>query len=217
MPRLGEARRSRPGAERLGGTLDRLGAERERRRMGNRRDPRRGERPIGRVEHVAHRKRVGDREDVLLGPFEQRSERARDALRDCDAGLAAAGAERVGVVRPGPGPVVVERAALERAEADLVELRQDEPLDVAPGERQVEGLLRAPEPRRDAEVDRLAGERLAQRECLFDPELGKALTRRDRADPIVGVRAGVRMPREQQTPQKSTLRYASVCRMPTVS
>jgi len=185
--------------------------------MGNRGDPRRRERPVGRIEHVAHRKRVGDREDVLLGPFQQRPERGRDALRDYDAGLSAAGAERARLVRPGPGPVVVERAALERAEADLVELRQDEPLDVAFAERQVEGLLRAPEPRRDAEVDRLAGERLAQRECLFDPELGKALTRRDRADPIVGVRAGVRMPREQQTPQKSTLRYASVCRMPTVS
>ncbi len=160
---------------------------------------------------------MGDHENVVLGPFEQHPERPCDALCDCDAGLPPAWAERVGLVRPGPGPVVGERAALERTEADLVELRQDEPLDVALGERQVEGLLRAPEPRRDAEADRLAGERLAQRESLIDPELGEALTGRDRADPVVGVRAGVRMPREQQAPQKSTLRYASVCRMPTVS
>jgi hypothetical protein len=60
-------------------------------------------------------------------------------------------------------------------------------------------------------------QRLAKRERLLDAEVGEALAGRQRADPVVRIRAGVRMARQQQPSQNNTLRYASVCRMPTVS
>jgi hypothetical protein len=160
---------------------------------------------------------VGDRHDGLLGPSEQRPQGVADAFGHVHAALPSPGARDVGLVRPGPRAVGGERPSLVPAEADLVETLDDEPLDVAAVEREVERLLRATEARRDPEVDGLVREQLAERERLLDAEVGEALSRRDRADPVVRVRARVRVTNQQQPPQNSTLRYASVCRMPTVS
>ena len=137
-------------------------------------DPGGREEPVRRVEHVPDGERVRDREDRLLRPGEQHVERGREPLGDRDAALAAARAERVGLVRPGPGAVVGERAPFERPEPDLVELRQDEPRDVAAAEREPERLLRPRETGRDAQPDRLVCERLAQRERLLDAQVATA-------------------------------------------
>ena len=83
-------------------------------------------------------------------------------------------------MRPGPGAVGGQRAALERAEADLVEPRLDDERDAAPGEREREGLLRAPEPRADAEVDRLRRELRAEGTRLLGALRREARARRDR-------------------------------------
>ena len=53
-------------------------------------DPRGGEAPVGRVEHVPDRERVRDREHRLLRAGEQRVERRREPRGDGDAALAAA-------------------------------------------------------------------------------------------------------------------------------
>ena len=160
---------------------------------------------------------MGHREHDLLGAREKRVERGREPLRCVGPALPAAGADRVRLVRPCPGAVVGERTALERAEADLVETREDDARHVAPAEREVERLLRPCEACRDAEVDRLVRERLPQRERLRDAELRQAFAGREGADAIVGVRAGVRVASEKQRSQNSTLRYARTWRMPTAS
>jgi hypothetical protein len=49
-------------------------------------------------------------------------------------------------------------------------------------------------------------QRLAKRERLIDADVGQSLAGRQRADPVVGIRAGVRMARQQQASQNSTLR-----------
>jgi hypothetical protein len=84
-------------------------------------------------------------------------------------------------------------------------------------ERELERLLRAKEPRRHPETDCLVRDRLAQGERLLDTEVREPLAGRNAADPVVGVRPRVRMPREDQAPQKSTLRYARTCCIPTAS
>jgi hypothetical protein len=160
---------------------------------------------------------MGDGEDRLLRPLEELDETRGDAIRDVDPTLAAARAQGIGLVRPGPAPVIRERAALVGAEPDLVECREDDPLDIAPVQRELERLLRAEEPRRDAEPDRIVGDRRAQGERLLDAEVRQPLARRNGADAVVGVGARMRVPREDQALQKSTLRYARACRIPTVS
>jgi hypothetical protein len=109
-------------------------------------------------------------------------------------------------VRPRPGAVLGERAALEGAEADLVERRQDEALGGPGSERELEGLLRAREPRRDTQADLLGRQGRAQGERLADALLGEALAGGPGADAVGEVRACVPVPDEQQASQNSTLR-----------
>src|SRR5919198_322037 len=71
----------------------------------------------------------------------------------------------------GPGPVHVERPPLELAEADVVQLRDDEARDRAAGEREVGRLVDADELARHAEVDRLAGEELPEPPRLVAADL----------------------------------------------
>jgi len=137
---------------------------------------------------------------------EELDERATDADGRLDPALAAAGTEEAGLGRPGPVAVGGEGAALVRAEADLVEAGNDNPLDVATPEREVEGLLCPSELRGGPEPDRLVRERLPQRERLLDPERGQPVARRDRVDAVVRVRACVRVTHEDQPSQNSTLR-----------
>jgi hypothetical protein len=160
---------------------------------------------------------MGDGEDRLLRALEERDESRGDAIRGVDPALAAPRAQGVGLVRPGPAPVLRERAALVGAEPDLVERREDDPLDIAPVERELERLLRPEEPRRDPELDRIVGDRRPQGERLLDAEVRQPLARRNGADAVVGVGARVCVPREDQALQKSTLRYARACCIPTVS
>ena len=174
--------------------------------MRNGRDPRRGEGPVRGVDDVADRQRVGDRQDDVLRALEQGVQRAGDPHRSLDPALASARALRIGLVRPGPGAIVLERAALERAETDLVQRGEDEALRRTRAESQLERLLRPHEPRRDPEVDLLVRERLAQREGLLRPLFRQPLSRRDRAHVVGDVRASVAVADEQQSSQKSTLR-----------
>jgi hypothetical protein len=145
-------------------------------------------------------------EDGVLATVEQRLEPAGDPCRRLRPALTATRALDARRVRPGPRTVVVERAALERPEADLVELGEDEPLGRARPERELERLLGAREPCRDTEVDLLGGQRRAQRERLVDALFGEALARGLRADAVGKVRARVPVADEQQAPQNSTLR-----------
>lgn len=146
------------------------------------------------------------REHDLLGPLEERVERSRDPLGGLGPALAAPGALGLGRVRPRPVAVRGERAALERAEADLVQGREDEALRRSRPERELERLLGPYEPRRDAQADPVAGQRPAQRERLPDPLLGEPFPRGRRADAVGDVGAGVAVTDEQEPNQKSTLR-----------
>jgi hypothetical protein len=149
---------------------------------------------------------VRDREHGVLRPREERVERACEPLRRERPALGATRADDVRLVRPRPGPVVREQAALEGSEADLVECGQDDPLDRAIPERERERLLRPEELRGDADPDRLVRERAPERERLRDADLREPLARWDGADAVVDVRARVRVPGEEQPLQNSTLR-----------
>jgi len=160
---------------------------------------------------------VRDGQHDLFRSSEEVDERTRDADRRLGPALASTGADDVSLVRPCPVAVRGERAALVRAEADLVEPGNDDPLDVGAFEREVERLLRPCEARGNPEPDRLVRERLPQCEPLLDADLREALPRRDGVDPVVRVRACVRVASEDQPSQNSTLRYARAWRIPTVS
>lgn len=161
---------------------------------------------VGGVEHVPHRQRVRDREHGVLRPREERVEGACEPLRGERPALGAPRTDDVRLVRPGPGAVVRQQAALEGAEADLVECGQDDPLDLAIPERERERLLRPEELRGDADPDGLVRERVPQRERLRDTGLGEPLAGWEGADAVVDVRARVRVPGEEQPLQNSTLR-----------
>ena len=96
--------------------------------------------------------------------------------------------------------------ALEGPEADLVQLRQHDERDAAALERDLERLLRPCEPRRDAEVDPAADERPRERDRLLDAVRCEPCSGRDRADGVLDIGVGLRVPGEEQRPQKSTLR-----------
>ena len=149
---------------------------------------------------------MGDGEHDVLRTPEQRVECLGDPNRRFDPALPSSRALRVGRVRPRPRAVVGERPALERAEPDLAERRQDEPLDCAVPEREPQRLLRPQERRRDAEVDRLGRERGAERERLAGPLRGEAFPWRDGADVVAEVGSRVAVADEQQPSQNSTLR-----------
>ena len=61
-----------------------------------------------------------------------------------------------------PGTVVAQRAAFERAEADVVQAGEDEPGDVAAGQGEIGGLLRSLELAGHAEIERRVREELAE-------------------------------------------------------
>src|SRR5207237_10136615 len=76
------------------------------------------------------------------------------------------------IVEVGPGAVIGERAALELAEADVVQLREYEARNAATLEREVGGFPGAPELAHDAQVDRRVRQELAEPPRLLAPELG---------------------------------------------
>src|SRR4051794_29471791 len=76
-------------------------------------------------------------QDRALAPRQQLPKAGYVAADSPGAGLASAGDFVLRAVRPCPGAVVVEQAALELAEADVVELGDDEALDVPAGQRDV--------------------------------------------------------------------------------
>ena len=85
---------------------------------------------------------MADGQHDSLGPPQQCLERVGEASGGGDAALAAARAVGARLVGPRPGAVVRERAALERAEADLVEPRLDEAGRAPAGEREGQGVVR---------------------------------------------------------------------------
>ena len=113
-----------------------------------------------------------DDEDRPLGALQEGSE-ARDVANNALGPVLAAGHLVLRPVRTRPGPVVREQTALELAEADVVQLREDEPWDLPSGERQVGGLLGALELADGAEVDLGRGEMLAEEARLRPSCLGQ--------------------------------------------
>ena len=109
-----------------------------------------------------------DRENGRGGNVEQRLQPVGEANRGVDPALAPAWTVRVGRLLPRPIAIGGERAALERAEADLVEERLDRERRPASLQCESERLLRAREPRADPEIDRLGCESQAERARLFD-------------------------------------------------
>ncbi len=203
---IGERRRRRPRAKRRRRQPHRIRVERERLGVRDRRDARGRERPVGGVDDVPDRKCVGDGEDDVLGPVEQCVERTGHPQRRLGPAFAVAGALRIRRVRPGPRPIVRERPALERAEADLAQRRQHHALDLPLAEREVERLLGPHQRGRHAEVDLLGGERCPKLERLGGALLRQPLAGRHGADVVAQVRARVAVADEQQAPQNSTLR-----------
>jgi hypothetical protein len=96
-------------------------------------------------------------------------------------------------VRRGPGAVLVQRAVVESAEVDLVELRHDEVREITAREDKRERLLCAPELRCYAERDLLGLEELAQETRLLDTLRGQPLARRGAGRDAVAIRTGERM------------------------
>jgi hypothetical protein len=121
-----------------------------------------------------------DREDGRLRSAEQHAEPAGEARRGACPTLAATRGRRVGQLSPGPGAVVVERAAVEATEVDLVQLRNDEPGNLPAGEREVERLLCSPKLGRDAEIDVLVGQDRGEAASLL-ATLGRQASPRRRA------------------------------------
>ena len=107
-------------------------------------------------EHVADRQAVSHDEDRFLGAREDLPKAAHVAPDRLDPALAAAGRPIERPMRSRPGSVVGQRAALEATEADVVQLRQHEPWDVAPPECEIGGLTRPLELRGGAQVESLA-------------------------------------------------------------
>ena len=108
-------------------------------------------------ERVAERQPVGDDEDQPLRAREDEPETADVARRHLGPALAAGrGLRRVAC--PGPPAVLVERLALELAEADVVQLGHDEPGHVPSGQGEVGRLAHTEELARHAELDRLVRE-----------------------------------------------------------
>ena len=101
----------------------------------------------GRIQRVANRDLVADDEHRLLGSLEQPPKRPRVAPRGVVEALAAG--ERIRApVRALPGPVRLDRLALEVADVDVVEQR-----DVPASEGRLGGFPRAGEPRVHAQVE----------------------------------------------------------------
>ena len=98
-----------------------------------------------------------DDENSAFGPRKQVAERLRVAERGVVEALAP-GKRLVAAMLVLPGPVFLERRALELADVDVVEQRLDDSRDGLPGERELGRLERAAETRVHAEVDRQGGE-----------------------------------------------------------
>ncbi len=143
---------------------------------------------------------------VAAGRVEQRLQPVGEANRGVDPALAPARTVRVGRLLPRPFAIGGERAALERAEVDLVEERLDRERRPASLECDSERLLRAREPRADPEIDRLGRESQAERARLFDTSGREALARRDGVDRVAGVGDGVRVTRQDQGLHRRTER-----------
>src|SRR5207247_9041050 len=107
-----------------------------------------------------------------LGPCDGRLVCARVASRCIVEALAA----REGLIPPVsalPRTIVVERAAFELSDADVVEERLEQARHVAARERELDGLERPREPRVYAEVDRQPRELVANPPGLPPPVVGQ--------------------------------------------
>jgi hypothetical protein len=161
---------------------------------------------------------VPDREEVRLRPRQKLPVAGDEAACGVDAALAPTGAVLGRSMASGPADVFLEGSAFEAAEADVVQLRQDEPRDIAARKGEVGGLLGARELRHDAEVDRIAadqnpegGRLLAARLCQAAVNARIAVDLALNAEPAFGV------PNENSPGQNRRLRYEIVCRMPIAS
>src|SRR5436190_21194342 len=116
-------------------------------------DKRGGIAVLERIQDIANRQPVGDDEHERLGSLENPAVGTHIAC-DCPApALPAAWRLDRRFVGGRPFAVVGERVTLEAAEADVVQLRQNEARDLASGEREVGGLANALELTRHAEID----------------------------------------------------------------
>ena len=112
---------------------------------------------------------MGDDQDRALGSRQDRPVGA-DVPSDRAAPAFAAARRFDGrLVRRGPLAVGRERAAFEAAEADVFQLSENQPRDVAAGERQVGRLPGALELARHAEVELGVGEQLSEPPRLLPP------------------------------------------------
>src|SRR5439155_2508965 len=126
-----------------------------------------------RFEDVTHREAVDYDQDRPLRPRQDRPVAPHVPADRLRAALAAARRFLLGIVEVSPGTVIGERAALELAEADVVQLREHEARNAATLEREVGGFLGAPELAHDAKVDRRVRQELAEPPSLLAPELGE--------------------------------------------
>jgi hypothetical protein len=156
-------------------------------------------RAFRRVDRVAHGDLVAHAEDRLLVAPE---EAFVGGCVTVGGGVEALSArERVAVcVGVLPGAVVLDRPALELADADVVEVGVDLPVDVvAACEREPRRLLRARELGDDAEVDLDARNLPVQLPCLLDPERRQsAVEPRVAVHDVVDVEQGLPVAREEQ-------------------
>ena len=93
------------------------------------------------IQRVAHGDLVADDEDCLFGSLDERSKRSRIAARCIVEALAS----REGLIPPVsalPRTIVVDRAAFELSDADVVEERLEQARHVAARERELDGLQR---------------------------------------------------------------------------
>jgi hypothetical protein len=189
----------------------------------DRRHPSRRNESLGGIDDVPKRKRVTDEEDPRLGPRQDQPQATCEPRGGLGTAFAAPGCRQARRLGCRPRSVVVERATFEAPEPDLVQLRYDDPRDVARRERKLQGLLRSPELAGNAEIDLLRGEDAPEPSRLLDPFRREALAGNGARGDRVLVGRRVRMADEEERlqlsalPQRSTERYQSTRCIPTAS
>ena len=195
-----------PGAQRLGGALDRRPLEPERRGVRHVGDATGRERPVGRVEHVPDREGVADGEDELLRPLQQRLEPGGDPRSGVDARLAAA---RASWWRRSPTPRRGTRRA-HRLRTSRTRFRRGAARRRAGsrGPRAPHRGSPAPAAGGSRRRGRSASPRGARRApcASATPCGGEPFARRDPVDDTPGVRARVAVAREKERVHRRTER-----------
>jgi hypothetical protein len=160
----------------------------DRRQQGSR------DKPASGIDDVPKRESVTDVKHTDFVPSEDQPKAAYEASRSFGATLPAPWCRLSGRVRGGPGSILVQRAAAERAEVDLVELGNDQPWHLPAGEGELERLIRPHELGRDPERDVGSREERGQAPCLLDPFRGQPLAWRGARRDAVAIRPGMGMP-----------------------